>query len=438
MSAKVPYARVSEILRTADPAWAQEAEAAWDWITASGDLDEIDLHAIQMFVWYELPAKWSGPGVRIRLVAESLAKLLDALELPGYAEVSRSEATRSVLAAWERSRSAGHAALNRALGTSGVEAPDLDDFQWGDYMGIEEARLRLEVSSALEEAVESGQLIVGSRGWREAQRQVARAFLTTPRIGLGGKTPLQAIREERLNSWLTNVRGDKRRELIAPIAALIQEPIDPPRGGADGLRPLLRLLELASEGIPLTEKKNISPAIVRELTEEFGWWKEWLGTPRSEQDVVPLVDLHQLARSAKLVRHSTRKMLLTPEGRRAADDPERCWRIVVHHLARGERFTGALAEVVFAVLVPGPTDLDSLERLLHEALEEAGWRVRGSAGLDPRAVASWMWDLLWPAKVLGFIRVGKHPDRAVGLTEVGHPTALAVLRERAVGPRISL
>ncbi len=69
MSAKVSRETVLEVLAGADSGWAPDAEAAWDWITASGDLEEVGLHDIQTFLWYELPAKWAGPNVRIRRVA---------------------------------------------------------------------------------------------------------------------------------------------------------------------------------------------------------------------------------------------------------------------------------------------------------------------------------------------------------------------------------
>lgn len=356
MSAKVPRERAMDVLGGADPAWAPDAEAAWDRITASGDIEEIGLHEVQMFLWYELPTKRMDSGARIRRVADSLANLLYALDLPAYAAVCRSETTRDVLAAWEKDEGAGYTALNRALGTSGVEAPDLEDFRWGDYMGIEEAQLHLKVSSALEEAIDSGDLVVGTRGWREVQRRVARAFLTTAHIAHGGRTPLRVIEEERSEFWLIHGRGEQRRELIAPIASLVREPIDPPAGVADALRPLLRLLELARDVVPLTERKNIAPAVVQDLTAEFGWWKEWRGTPRSEQEVGPLLELHELAKSARLVRHSKRTMLLTAEGRRALEDPERCWRTLVRHFVSGDKFMGALCEIVFAMLVRGPSD----------------------------------------------------------------------------------
>ncbi len=359
------------------------------------------------------------------------------MELTGYAELCRSETTEGVLAAWGRSPSAGYAALQRALGTSGVEAPDIDDFRWGDYMGIEEARLRLEASVVLEKAIDAGHLIVVAKGWRETQRGIARGFLGAPHVAYGGKTPLQVIQEERFEHWLNPGRGERRRRLIASIADRIREPIDPPEGVHEALRPLLRLLELAREGAPLTEKQYIAPAIVRELVEQFGWW-DWRGEPRSESEVGPLIELHELARKARLVRHSKRVMRLTTEGRRALEDPGRCWRALVCHLAGGDAFMGALCEVTFAALVPGPTDLDSIERAMHGALEEWGWKDRGSQGLDLKSVSWSLWDLIRPAKLLGLIETGEYPDRSIRLTQIGQAAALGVLRERAVGPRARL
>src|SRR5437660_4766520 len=58
MPVGLPVERVLPLLESRDPAWAMDARAAWDWLTASGDVPEVTLRDLEYFLWYQLPAKF--------------------------------------------------------------------------------------------------------------------------------------------------------------------------------------------------------------------------------------------------------------------------------------------------------------------------------------------------------------------------------------------
>lgn len=69
-------------------------------------------------------------------------------------------------------------------------------------MGFEEARVREQVATALEEAIEAGGLAPASRGFARRQAEVAKAALREPWDGEDGRSRLRAVQDERLERWL--------------------------------------------------------------------------------------------------------------------------------------------------------------------------------------------------------------------------------------------
>jgi hypothetical protein len=87
-------------------------------------------------------------------------------------------------------------------------------------MGFEEARVREQVATALEEAIESGNLAPGSRGFARRQAEVAKAALREPWDGEDGRSRLRAVHLRRKGrSVLTTKRG---RELAGEPPALLE------------------------------------------------------------------------------------------------------------------------------------------------------------------------------------------------------------------------
>src|SRR5258708_36958812 len=98
----LPAERVLPLLESRDPAWAMDARAAWDWLTASGDVPEVTLHDLEYFLWYQLPAKFLTDHDEHRAIALALGGLLDDL---GYADggaICRGTVTMRVLAEWAK------------------------------------------------------------------------------------------------------------------------------------------------------------------------------------------------------------------------------------------------------------------------------------------------------------------------------------------------
>ncbi len=198
MPIELPAGKVRAVLGREESAWALDARAAWDSLTASGDAEWVALYELQDFLWYRLPAKFLVPYQHKLAVASALARLLDALGYTEHADLCTGAATTQVLDAWERNSTAGFAALRRAMELSGVDPPNLEDFKWGDVMGLEEAALHLHAAIVLEEAIGSGRLTPGAPGWKKAQARVLKEFWT--RTWIGSMAALHAKRSRKRES----------------------------------------------------------------------------------------------------------------------------------------------------------------------------------------------------------------------------------------------
>ena len=178
-----------------DPDGTPAAQAALEWMGWEGDgplwLRRYD---VQLFVWYTLPRKFLASLEHKREAAAALARTLDRLgdRAATYAEVCRSPETDELLHAWEVEDPATWERFRELLDRSGIEPPDTDLLSWGQVMGFEEARVREQVASALEEAIEDGRLSPGSAGFRRRQAEVADAALREPWDGGDGRSRLDA------------------------------------------------------------------------------------------------------------------------------------------------------------------------------------------------------------------------------------------------------
>src|ERR1035438_9606608 len=124
-------------LAVQDAAVAGDARAALEWIAGEPGRAFITQERIQGFCWYQLPVKWFvDPGEKLRVVS-ALAEALDLLQLPRYAAICRSGATREILNAYEVSTAHGKAAFRWGAAASGITTPGLPEFAWGAVMGLE-------------------------------------------------------------------------------------------------------------------------------------------------------------------------------------------------------------------------------------------------------------------------------------------------------------
>lgn len=250
---------------------AQDAEAALNSLTWGEGVSVITQERLQHFLWYGLPMKWMADTDHHRRIVAALARAFDFLDLAQYAALCRSDTTAHVLDAYERSDAEGKKAFRKADAASGIRPPDIDELEWGSVMGMEESTALSSAAGMLELAVASGGLVPGSRGWKQRQQELTRAHLTVARIGLAGRTLLDAIRDERLQTWLEGRRSPTRRRILEPLAEAARAPAEAADGVADAVPRLRWLLGELAEGQPLTQTGNLNRAFVQAAAARFGW-----------------------------------------------------------------------------------------------------------------------------------------------------------------------
>jgi hypothetical protein len=424
-------------LEVEDPGAARDAAAALDWLTAGEGLSVLTQERLQHFLWYGLPMKWLTDTDHHRRVVEALGRAFDLLGLPRYAALCRSETTAAVLDAYERSDADGTKAFRKADTASGIRPPDIEELVWGSVMGIVESNALSSVAELLELAIASGDLVPGARGWRQRQTELVRAHLTTARIELGGRTWLDAVVDERLDTWLSAYRNPTRRRILESLAAVVRTPADLPAGIDEPIPRLRWFLSELADGQPLTQTGNLSRAFVQAAAPRFGW--DYATPPRAEHELYDLHQIRRLAQRLGLARRSGRKLTLTSKGRSALGDTELLLRTIARGLLPENRFTAALGELTLALLVDRVVHTHEMEAVLTEVVAEVGWRANDT-GLPPddRDIG-WAWhyttNLLRALDVLA--TGGGWDDRSYALTPEGRSLALQCLHSRATGPRSS-
>jgi len=240
----------------------RDAEAALGSLTWGGGLSVITQERLQHFLWYGLPMKWLTDTDHHRRVVAALARAFDLLDLPRYADLCRSDTTDAVLDAYERSDGEGKNAFHRADLASGIRPPDIDELEWGSVMGLEESAALSSTAEMLELAVTSGELVPGSRGWKQRQQELVRAHVTLTRIDLAGRTLLETIRDERLETWLEGRRSPARRRILEALLEAVRAPAGLSGGVGDPAPRLRWLLGELVDGQPLTQTGNLSRTFV--------------------------------------------------------------------------------------------------------------------------------------------------------------------------------
>jgi hypothetical protein len=432
---------VLPLLESDDRAWASDARAAWDWLTASGDAPVVNLHDLERFLWYQLPAKFlTGPGHH-RAVAGALGDLLSDLGYEDGAALCRGPVTMHVLAEWEKGRSSGYRAFRKTMEESGVEPPDTDALHWGSVRGMVEAGVFEMASSDLERALAEGAFTPGARGWKRAQAEVMRRFVATPLHSLDERTPQAAVWEERRQRWAEPPGRPLRKAFLHNVSQQMRRPPDTPIAPGDHPRPLLRLLEIAGTGPALMQAGYLPPRVVQDLVREFGWWH--LGKPpRSEADAPEVMELMAFAKEAALVRRARGSLRLTELGRRAASDPAALWERVVKVLAEGEDFASVIRELFLVRLLQGASEHGLIEEEILPVLAEARWKPSDGGELTPRMVSSGLWDSIRADEASrndGGRRVAGPQPASHGVRRrlrPGHPLAPRD-GARAISPRLS-
>jgi len=396
------------------PDGAHVAESALEWMgwDREGPL-LLRRYDVQMFVWYTLPRKSLASLEHKREAAATLARTLERLDgrAATYADVCRSPETDHLLCAWEDDDPDAWRRFRELLEGSGIEPPDTDLLTRGQVMGREEARVREQVATVLEQAIEDGRLVLGATGFRRRQAQVANTALREPSDEGDRLTRLQAVHAERLDGWLVRGStrgGPERRAIIEPLAAAVvgdPPPIEP-EVASGALAPALWLLGRGQDGIALTQTGALNRALVREVVARWpGWWNsELFGPPNREDEVALLYELHGLLRRLRLVRRAGLRIITTTRGRELRDDPAALLAALAVELLAGESFSAACAELASALILDGATVdySDALAGQIHPAIVAEGWR---SAGRHPsrRDVAWAVAHFMRPAESVGLL-----------------------------------
>jgi hypothetical protein len=395
-------------------------------------------------------------------VAKALGRLFLLAGLDRYAAVCSSAGTERIITAYAGGHEEGIAAYTEAIEASNAAPPDTDLLAWGSVMGPQERAAYDACAAALELAFAAGELSVGARGWRTKRVDLVNRWLTGrseaalprparaaddtgqipdaalgPDGALGTDTWLGRISAERIDAWAHGRPGERSRLARALIPRLLEPPALPD----DPLPTLHWLLGHADEGLRLTARHYIAPALVTEAVNTFGWRDQLVGTLRQELDVFPLHTLRGMAQTEMgAIRRSRTSLVLTKTGKLMAADPAARWHIGTAALIGPDDgpqpdFSVAVREAaLLVILTSGPTGYDDLTRLLTDIHGVEGWAAGSSTGLAS-AVRTELYTLrhrLWALHLLGSERSFAAP---LSLTQTGIAAALSALLARALRPR---
>lgn len=417
---------------------AAAARAAFDSLTWGEGLDAVTTHGLAEFLWYQLPTKWLVDLDEKLFLAAALADLFTLLERPRYAAMCASPTTTQILTTWDRDGDrAGFKAYRAALTATGTEPPNIPGlFEWGTYMGTDEATAYHATTAALEQSIDAGQLNPGRPGWRKTAEQITRTFLHSPHDDVTGTTWLQWVHAERLQHWADG-RGTVWQRLAGAVVDDLIHPVDVPADAEQRLAPVRWLLDHAAAGAALTETGNLARVLVFEGCERFGWFR---GRSRSESDIVELWTLRELVKQMGAVRRSGRKLLLTNTGKALhTGDTTVLWHATVANLGGAEPGADAASDVALLLLRDGePYESNALDTAVAAVLVEQGWRNQTTGEpITDRQTGHLLGDLRRRLNLLGLTTEGWF-HTPLRLTDTGRLAARTALRTRALRPRTTL
>lgn len=433
-------------LRERDEELGREAEDVYGTLTWGEGPGQIRQAGVQDWLWYRVPTKYltDEEGYMGKL-AEAAAALFDELGLDAYSAVCRSEVTAGVHAAFDRSDTEGFKAMRKAMEGSGIEPPDLDDFAWGEIMGMDEALARTAVEDTLEAAIAGGDLVVGGRGWRARQQEITSARLDRDHSDRPGQSWRTIIVTERIGEWVRSAesRSEQVGRRRAGIANQLLHPLSPPDDVERHLAALVWLLDIFGDEQPLTQAGYLNRPFVVRVHNEHPWEDPYPTDrpPRTETDVMELHRLRAWLQSVGALRKRGKVLRRTPRGTAMTIDATTAWKVLTDQTTKDarDRFVIEAAALVLLEHDEPMRPHDLYEQLAADAAE-LGWRTTDDHGLrrEPSASdATHAFYTSWPLLELsGF--VSEHGDwhnRTVSIRPEGRSTMLAIIRSGAAGPR---
>jgi hypothetical protein len=426
------------LLGDLDPFSADLARPALGAMLPEGDsLSELGQAELQEFLWYELPVKWSVEASELHAIASSLADLFAAAGLDRYAALCRAPQTHQLLDAWQdHDHEPARRMMREAILGSGVDPPDTSLMGWGSVMGVDEDAARRRVSQALEQAIDTGELVPGQRGWKQLAVRITEVSLRMPQLDLHGGTLFEAVSRERGESWAAG-SPRARQDILNPMLPLLAGEVAVPVEAGGCLMPLCWLLERIGDGVTLTQAGWLPKAMVLEANDAFGWFDFFGFKVRTETDLPELASLNELARRARLITRKGRRVSLSRTGRRALGEPSLLWRIVVADVFSAGTFEGEGAGLASAVLVKANT---SVPRAVVEARVSAGlsgrWRTSSGESLEQWSGVDATREFGLLADVFGWLEQdGDWGSSTWRLTSPGRKAALTGLQIQSRTPR---
>lgn len=431
-----PVDEVDIVLGRLDEDTAERVREALGWLLgAEGErlpLASVGQLDLQNLLWHRLPVSLLADGAEHHEIAWALGDFFEAAGLPRYAGICRDRRTHEILAAWHRDEEEGHRLAHQAQLDSGVLPPDTATFEFGEWMGPQEAAAHHGASAFLEDGIVSGALDPGKRGFgAAAQRRVDR-YLSLPSDDLGGTSPLTAVRRERIASWRSSFRGVPEAFWARAMPAVESAP-DVPARVELSLAPAMALLEAVGEGVTLTGAGYLPTSLALALDERFAWSQDYaLGRPRGEADVHQLRFLHEHLRAQRLLTRRGRRLTVSASGRTAMADAGLLWAAVVSPAPRwGAGFEqDALAVLALSLLGGGHLTDDVRDEMSHVLSRK--WRPKDGGPID---------DDVWWIET-GWYRVGmalgwwqdRRRSLELRLSDFGRVAAACVFRAVATGP----
>jgi hypothetical protein len=406
----------------------ETARHALDWLLPEDDpVDDLAAYDVLRFVWYALPMKWTADADELAEASEATAALLDEVGRARVAGLIRAPSTAEIHRRWLADDREAVARFTKAMADSGYDPPDTDLLTWGSVMGIDEVGVHAALARVLEQAVEAGTVVPGRSGWRRTQASLAEAWLTTPSLAHGGRTPVEVVHAERREAWLRG-QHPRVRDLVEPLLA---RPAEPPPD--DAARPLRWLLDRVGDGLTLTAARYLPTAVVAEAKQ---WYDDWLlpgFATRSESDLPPLLILREFAQGRKLLTRRGQRMTVSSAGRAALADPHRWWTTVVAGWFGGADIVTQAAEVAAALMLHDASETDVVDVAMEAVAPR--YRHRDGSPADRRDIENALWDWIRPGNSLGFIDYGRGLNRHRTLADTGRAAATYGLRLQAHAPR---
>ena len=408
---------------------AEHARAVIDWMVGDViEFTEVGQADVQRLLWIDLPSRWPTPSTEWLRVAEATAWVFQLAGRPMLAELARSDETAEILAAYARSVEDGLLAANAAYARTGTNPPDTDLLTWGRRLSAAEGNAYDELQRVLEAAVIAGEYAPGGPGWRQKQRALTERWLTSPSQLFEGLLPLEVIHTERRETW-SETGEPTRIALLGPIAELLVEAPEVPEDEPATLRWLLGRI---GDGVRLTQRGYLPTELVRAADDRFGWSPPGVRAS-TEANLAPLRELHELARSQRLVTKRRTDLRLSARGRAQLLESPRLFETASVAWLGSQLFEIMTNEIPAAMLLGHPADSRTLCAVAYEAVapsfrDHDGEPVRFS---DTESV---VWSWIRRGLALGFVE-DLPRDLRYALTDSGEAAALCALRARAHGPQ---